>query len=355
MPVLNNTRLETNNIGECYSVKNALTFAYLSNYDYNNNAELVSKKARKLLAGFNGVYFIDNPITSTEAYVFSTNTDLIISFRGTELTLLPNSLKVLCSCIIDSCTDCCACSLIPAYICCLCSGLINQIKCQTDTNFFSCFSNLCTHFKPNNPVIIHDGFRDAFNSIWKNKLLCKHNTVTNGGIHLPLIYDDKFISLFDIIQIEARNNPNVNIWFTGHSLGAALATLAAYNCPYPNNIKGIYTFGTPGVGNKAFVDDFNSRLRNIDIRFQNSNDIVTRLTPNNHDTGHNIYIDCDGNEIEEDEHPLLQKVKMFSDHSMEQYIAKIEHEYNHGRVDMRRRNNIITVDTSLLHASRTQL
>jgi pimeloyl-ACP methyl ester carboxylesterase len=65
---------------------------------------------------------------------------------------------------------------------------------------------------------------------------------------------------------------NLRIWMTGHSLGAALATLAAARY---GNVQGLYTFGSPRVGNQDFKKDFNVNA----YRFVNNSDIVTRVPP----------------------------------------------------------------------------
>jgi hypothetical protein len=61
-------------------------------------------------------------------------------------------------------------------------------------------------------------------------------------------------------------------WFTGHSLGAALATLAAAR---HERVRGLYTFGSPRVGDAAF----GASLAFPIFRVVNNNDLVTRLPP----------------------------------------------------------------------------
>ena len=62
------------------------------------------------------------------------------------------------------------------------------------------------------------------------------------------------------------------IWFTGHSLGAALATLAADRHPGDHPL---YTFGSPRVGDKKFRQEFRANA----YRFVNNNDGVTVVPP----------------------------------------------------------------------------
>ena len=59
---------------------------------------------------------------------------------------------------------------------------------------------------------------------------------------------------------------------TGHSLGAALATLAADRY---GNVQGLYTYGSPRVGDRNFKEDFNVNA----YRFVNNSDIVTKVPP----------------------------------------------------------------------------
>ncbi len=72
------------------------------------------------------------------------------------------------------------------------------------------------------------------------------------------------------------------LFITGHSLGGALATLAAAQMAIEgtsDQIHAIYTFGQPLVGDRRFTPPFNSIFRNRFWRFRNHNDLVTRIPP----------------------------------------------------------------------------
>ena len=75
------------------------------------------------------------------------------------------------------------------------------------------------------------------------------------------------------------------VWFTGHSLGGALATLAGDRFTRVQasaafgELGGIYTFGSPLVGDRPFVDGFNARCGDRSFRFVNDQDAVTRVPP----------------------------------------------------------------------------
>lgn len=68
------------------------------------------------------------------------------------------------------------------------------------------------------------------------------------------------------------------VTITGHSYGAALATLCAVDLEYnfPKKDYEVYLFGSPRVGNKAFRDSYNKRVFKT-FRVNNGNDIVTKI------------------------------------------------------------------------------
>jgi triacylglycerol lipase len=60
-------------------------------------------------------------------------------------------------------------------------------------------------------------------------------------------------------------------WFTGHSLGAALATLSMDRW---SSARGLYTIGSPPVGNRGFARRFGARHAGRCFRYVNHRDLV---------------------------------------------------------------------------------
>ena len=88
------------------------------------------------------------------------------------------------------------------------------------------------------------------------------------------------------------------LWLTGHSLGGAMATLAAAQLIHADEpFNGVYTFGQPRCGDREFARIFNEEIKGRLFRFQNNNDIVTRVPArlmNYSHVGKFVYITSDG-------------------------------------------------------------
>ncbi|MEN8216132.1 MAG: lipase family protein [Pseudomonadota bacterium] len=100
---------------------------------------------------------------------------------------------------------------------------------------------------------VHSGFYNSLSHVWKDI--------------------ERTIARF-------RQNKPKSIWFTGHSLGAAMATLAVarfIDNAWP--VNGLYTFGQPRTGNQIFARNLNLKFKPYIFRFVNNNDIVTRIPP----------------------------------------------------------------------------
>lgn len=132
------------------------------------------------------------------------------------------------------------------------------------------------------------------------------------------------------------------LWITGHSLGAAIATLAAaqwIDAGKPFN--GLYNFGSPRVGNRAFRRDYNGEARDRTFRYVNNHDLVTRVPPRSlkyRHVGTLKYFDGQGR-LRDDSSAWNQFVERvavavedfksaakagIADHSMDRYLERIQ-------------------------------
>ncbi|MBE9069726.1 lipase family protein [Leptolyngbya cf. ectocarpi LEGE 11479] len=77
-----------------------------------------------------------------------------------------------------------------------------------------------------------------------------------------------------------QNSKLPPLLITGHSLGGALATMAAASL-HENGIDvaGLYTFGQPRVGDIRFTRQLNNNLDGKVFRFVNNNDVVPHIPP----------------------------------------------------------------------------
>lgn len=102
--------------------------------------------------------------------------------------------------------------------------------------------------KPGYSGLIHTGFAEAFETIWKRTGLENH--------------------------IRKQVTGEKGLWITGHGLGAALAILTAARLSSQEiNVKEVYTFGAPRVGDDSFYWNYNVRT----YRFVNNNDIIAHV------------------------------------------------------------------------------
>lgn len=88
---------------------------------------------------------------------------------------------------------------------------------------------------------------------------------------------------------------------TGHSLGAALATLAAARIVESGHpVEVVHTFGQPRIGKRDFRSAYDAQLGDVTFRFVNHIDLVTRvpfLLQGYRHVGRRMYFDASGNFI----------------------------------------------------------
>lgn len=160
---------------------------------------------------------------------------------------------------------------------------------------------------------------------------------TIGRVHIG--FKSEVDELWPQIKEDLLKRKLKKLWFTGHSLGAAMTTIMASRCEDDTampNIEEVYTYGSPRVGWSKYVTSLNVTHH----RWVNNNDIVTRVPMRlmgfvHHGTEH--YMNSWGNvrkltmwQRTKDRFRgiwsgLKQgKIDNFSDHSMTNYITNLE-------------------------------
>jgi triacylglycerol lipase len=128
------------------------------------------------------------------------------------------------------------------------------------------------------------------------------------------------------------------LYFCGHSLGGAMATICAGRCLLSyisSNPKQLYTYGSPRVGCKNYI----GYVKLDYYRFVNNNDIVTRVPPawmGYHHCGNEVYFNRNG-DIKDYGYLMKRrdrwkgffkglrqrKIDHFGDHSVHQYCQHL--------------------------------
>lgn len=98
---------------------------------------------------------------------------------------------------------------------------------------------------------------------------------TGGRIHEG--FYDAFLQVAKKIQkkIDDEKFQKLPLFITGHSLGGALATIAAKKLTHQGGVAACYTFGSPRVGDQEWVSNIKTPI----YRLVNAADFVTMLPP----------------------------------------------------------------------------
>jgi len=116
---------------------------------------------------------------------------------------------------------------------------------------------------------------------------------TAGKVHRG--FKREVDNLWPMLETSLMNNRDP-VYFSGHSLGGAMAKICAARCLLSHistNPQQLFTFGSPRVGNRSYVQFVTLEH----YRFVNNNDIVTRVPPiwlGYQHSGHEIYFNREG-------------------------------------------------------------
>jgi Lipase (class 3). len=120
---------------------------------------------------------------------------------------------------------------------------------------------------------------------WQTNFMFRKMTIPYGNTRSPIRVHSGFLEAYkspgvrDVIH-RAVSDGIHKVSVSGHSQGAALATLCSVDLEYnfPALDYEVFLFGSPRVGNAAFRDSYNRRLLKV-FRVDNGSDIVAMLPP----------------------------------------------------------------------------
>ena len=158
--------------------------------------------------------------------------------------------------------------------------------------------------------------------------------------------EDIWNPLFGKYQQAHKKNPRP-LYITGHSLGGGMATIAAAKLAHMDlPFSGVYTFGQPRAAKRDTARMISKDCEGRYFRFQNNNDIVTRIPArlmNYSHVGQCLYITEDKEihtdpgfwfrfldlksgavEAVKDSLFLNESIDLLEDHAMESYIEGLQ-------------------------------
>src|SRR5262249_28348658 len=116
---------------------------------------------------------------------------------------------------------------------------------------------------------------------------------TLGNVHSG--FNHEVDDLWPVLEKSLSDNRRP-VWFCGHSLGGAMATICAYRCKTSHVVNApqeLHTFGSPRVGCKRYI----RHAVVTHYRWVHNNDIVTRVPPvwmGYRHCGNEVYLDRKG-------------------------------------------------------------
>lgn len=203
-----------------YDAQTAKGAAQLSKLIYGPPAEVT---ARLKAAGYANPQFISDPLTGTQVVVANRADAIVVAFRGTEADSTATGGKLMG--VLHSIND-------------IVTDLSGGAGLGSDARFGG-------H--------MHSGFMKAYGGV-DDRLQKAIATAQGGDLKKPIL-------------------------FTGHSLGGALAQIAATDMKQKGaNVASVYTFGQPRVGDREFSAHYKELgLSSKTYRHVNQGDPVPRL------------------------------------------------------------------------------
>nr|WP_308296910.1 lipase family protein [Streptomyces sp. ISL-44] len=146
---------------------------------------------------------------------------------------------------------------------------------DTQAYTMACDDMIVTAFRGTEPAQIRDWLSDVTTPPWPGP-------AGRGFVHYG--FGEALQSAFPEVRdtLAEFRDSGQTVWFTGHSLGGALAMLAGARMFMEEprlQADGIYTYGQPRTCDRMLAEEHNKAFDQRMYRFVNNNDVVAQLPP----------------------------------------------------------------------------
>lgn len=133
-------------------------------------------------------------------------------------------------------------------------------------------------FRGTEPINADDWLSDVN---YHQRAVDKVPGLLHGGFAKAMGEEDVVEPMLDAVAELIAGRERTRLFVTGHSLGGALAVLAAALLHFRKGqrIAGVYTYGQPRLGDSAFSTAYDQALRPVTFRYVNDLDIVPHVPP----------------------------------------------------------------------------
>lgn len=129
---------------------------------------------------------------------------------------------------------------------------------------------------------IERNLRDWIDDLWAWRATTHFEGCVGCLVHSGFMstYQASRVAMLAALDSLQQSHPGARLFVTGHSLGAALASLAAADLRTLNHrVDAVYTMGEPRVGNVAYAKWYGRTFRGRAFRVVHAADVVPHLPP----------------------------------------------------------------------------
>ena len=190
-------------------------------------------------------------------------------FSGHQSIPFPSTIDSFCPTTAWWLSECAFCSYISNE-----EAIVSRMNSANFRNIEFCEANklraIIADLGSDTFIIFRGTLFNEMANVVTDLAVKRHEWPGGGRVHKG--FHEGFLSLLPAVEKIMTERRGQRFWFSGHSLGAALATLFAAYFPVSSPL---YTFGSPRIGDNDFQESLSLRSHRVVL----GRDIVAALPP----------------------------------------------------------------------------